>query len=256
VSPIFSRNKLEVESRLEVERPIVFFRLDGEQYHQSYNLQNCNLTYDREGTDPDIPSITRVSGGATSNDRTVEETVERILEGGRIGNNQIIIDEYVFLFRNNMKTLRTAVAAAKRINPDLQIIMWNNTWVTPKAAKFFREYIDMIFIESYWPWKSRPMLWLFFKTNYHVVRKHGLLNRTVFILGINDDREKRKESLRDGDWWAYLPWANDEKTLRKQITYVRDRCPGTQGIGFFVKKSSDDIVYTADRLAGELIFEQ
>lgn len=232
------------------KKPIVFFRLDKREREKVLDLTNINLTYAHDTLPSDeemgIQTVERISGNA----KDVGHILQNILNAK---SNFIIIDEYVFFKFRQTKLLREAIVQAKRMRPELYIILWNSALLTSKAAKFVRDYVDMVFLETYWSWKSKIMMWLFFKVfNYRNLKKYDIVDKAMFVLGINDNKEKRREDF-PGDLWGSIPWANDPYTLVTQMFYIKEKCQGTQGIGFFVKgRASNFMIQMADSLAGQI----
>lgn len=126
------------------------------------------------------------------------------------------------------------------------IAVWHSFWITKTFAKVYQKTnIDYILLESYWPWKSRFMLWLFFKLNYSKAKKYGFVNKLIISLGVNQNHPKF--NLKDpSSWWSSIPWCNYEKTLDKQLSYIKEKCPGIAGIGYFIASISDDFLKTVD----------
>jgi hypothetical protein len=163
---------------------------------------------------------------------------------------RIIINEYVPYMIFRTKYIREAIKECKKRDPNLYIAVWHNAFISPFMASFYRKYVDLVLFEAYWPWKSRFMLWLFFKLNYLFCR--SFKNRILFALGINDNKERRRNSIKSGDYWHIIPWANDEKTQKIQAEYIMKECPGTSGLGFFVQTgSSVEAVKSADKVMGD-----
>lgn len=229
---------------MELIKPVVFLR---NGYYIPY-LENITLAYrSKESIEAGIQTVRRISNGIWwGNPPTYQELVNKLSQDDE---NAIIIDEYTdFIKQSRMKIFREALKKAREINPNMFHALWNIVFVTGRFAKFCKENVDLLLIESYWPWKCRPLLWLFFKINWYICKKHGILDKTIFCLGINDSKEYRKSN----DLWTRLPWANDEKTMRAQLGYIQKKCPGTAGIGWFVaSESSIETVQLADKLSKE-----
>lgn len=228
--------------------PVVFFRAPSVDILQ---LENANLAYSDASyveafKAKGIFTLRRLSGGTRSDISAASLALNFISSGSDF----IIIDEYISFKFRRMKVLREAIKLAKEVRPGLKIALWNSFWITPEAIKTYQKYVDLILIETYTFFKMRPLLWLLFKTNWKTLQANNLLTKSLFVLGINDSPAGRYKALRGGDLLAFTPWANSEKRLKAQISYIKKRCPGTQGIGFFVKDAKLSLLKVADRLAG------
>ncbi len=133
-----------------------------------------------------------------------------------------------------------------------KISVWHSVRLSKQLAKVYAtDAIDYVFIESYWPWKWRPLLWLFFKHNYNVAHRAGIEHKLVFGLGINQNHPKFR--LKDvSNWWSEIPWCNDKKTLVRQLRYIKEKCLNIAGLGFFVLDASDSFMRTADEITFQL----
>lgn len=133
---------------------------------------------------------------------------------------------------------------------DKVIAIYHSVLLTPKFAKAYKN-LDLIFIESYWSWKSNFMLWLFFKINWHIAKKWGVLDKIVYLLGINQNPLKFN-IFKPITWWNSIPWTNDENTLNKQLNYIKEKCPDTAGIGFYVTSSTQEYMEVVDKTVTKL----
>ena len=224
---------------------IVFFRVESKYAAELqtvthvYNDAKYSDTFKSLG----ISEVTRISAGPTS---TLAE---------RIGVSPVgrtIVNEYTGIEFKRAREIRDAVWKAKQIYPII-LFMWHVMFLRRKVADFYRiSGTDYILIEAYWPWKWRTLLWLFFRLSWNVAHKAGILDRVLFVLGINDNEQQRKKAIKEGDLWHLLRWANDERTMRAQLEYIKKRCPGMAGIGFFVQGGSSwEAVSMADYLIAE-----
>lgn len=129
-----------------------------------------------------------------------------------------------------------------------KIIIWHSVHISKDLAKLYKnDNIDYIFVESYWPWKCRLLLWLFFKLNWHTCKKYDILNKLVYILGINQlNRPKFIDALKTWNLWVWLPWCNNEKTLNKQLTYIKNKCKNIAGIGYFITSITPEFLKIVD----------
>jgi hypothetical protein len=165
--------------------------------------------------------------------------------------------EYLGVLKGQWQHFLTFLVALTKLPTNTTnkwIICWQSAFLTPRFAKLYkqffkRELLDFVFIESYWPWKSRFMLWIFFKINYLIAKRYGIHDRIVYGLGINQG---------EGDWihgpdvWSkYFKWANDERTLRAQLGYIKKHCPGIAGIAFYNPKVNDDYWVVFDNITYE-----
>ncbi len=164
----------------------------------------------------------------------------------------IIVDENVDLWTPSFRkySLATVQALSMLNKPKGKTVsIFHSARLSMKLAKAYKEpKIDYIVIESYWPWKSQFMMWLFFKGNYRRAKRAGILNKIVFLLGINQNQPKIK-----GDAWSNIPWANDVYTLFSQIGYVKTKMPGIAGIGFFEENCTNEQLKAAS--LGSQVFE-
>ena len=224
---------------------IVFFRVESKY---AIRLQAVTHVYDDNKYSDAFKALGILEVGPT-------DTLAERIGASPVG--RTIVNEYTGIEFKRAREIRDAVWKAKQTY-SVVLFMWHIIFLRRKMADFYRiSKTDYILIEAYWPWKWRAFLWLFFRLNWRVARKAGILNRTLFVLGINDNEQRRLESIRKGDPWHLLRWANDERTMRAQLEYIQRRCPGMAGIGFFVQGGSSwEAVSMADRLIAEIILEK
>jgi hypothetical protein len=223
---------------------IVFYRCNTEQLLKLVHVNSAyrDNDYEEEFKHRDITPLSRVSGSST---------LPEILRRFENAESPIIIDEYVWFQFKKKRNIKLAIGALRIKDPKKTIVIWHNGIVGPRMAKWYEKHVDYVFIESYWPWKANWLLWFFFRLSW--IFGKNIRHKFVHVLGINDNKEARKASVAKGDLWHMFKWANDEKTMRKQLTYIHDKCYHESGIGFFVHRdSSDEILQISDRLVGEL----
>jgi hypothetical protein len=100
---------------------------------------------------------------------------------------------------------------------------WHSARLSSRLARVYADPgVKYVLLEAYWPWKSRLLLWLFIGGSIRRAKRAGIIDKLIVVLGTNTDRT---------DLWSYIPWCNDEKTLRAQTEYVKK---SGAGIGMYV----------------------
>jgi hypothetical protein len=165
----------------------------------------------------------------------------------------ILVNECADLLPALRQRALDTVAAMERVtNPAGKVLaVWHAARLSPElAAAYANSPISRVFLESYWPWRWPPLLSLFFKSNWKTAQQAGIVDRLVFVLGVNQNR--KVDLLHDP--WSSIPWCDNEATLRVQLGYLKDNCPGSAGVGFYVLDAShitQEFLEVCDRTAFE-----
>lgn len=119
-----------------------------------------------------------------------------------------------------------------------KLAFWHVTILTPKFCKRYQSnMVDYVFLEEYWPFKNRLLLWLIFKFNYLMAHHYNIAHKLVFGLGVNQNPLKRDFKLsKINQWISMIHWCDDEETLRAQIGSIKRNCKDIGGIGFFITR--------------------
>jgi hypothetical protein len=203
-------------------------------YQQKYFLERGIMPLDyREGN---------VRGG-NSEDEIVDDWCSA-WEEGYVG---IAIDELGgYNFEKNRKFAR-ALVRTKRRCPDLYIAVWHAGPLFRDLAEAYEEGADLVLLETYVSGTSSLSLRFGFKLL--AARMMGIVDKSVFALGINDDEGKVRETGRGR-------WANSPDELRAQMQWINRYASDMPGIAIYASSGSLEMIRAADRLAGEIFLSK
>ena len=169
--------------------------------------------------------------------------------------HNVLIDENIDLcpwFRSYSMDTIADLCPLPASPPTNKLAIWHSVRLSSVMADAYGVgWVNYVFIESYWPWKSNFMLSLFFKRNYKKAFKAKIAHKIVFALGINQNRP-RFRLFSPMTWWNSLPWANDFETISAQLRYIENNCPNIAGVAFFVASSSESFLRLVDKEANDL----
>jgi len=220
--------------------PVILFWTDKENLNKLKNI-TClcpNSTY----TTRDIQMMDWRGGDCYAN-KSIDDLVHHWYYPvtHEIGIN---IDELLNFKFNNMRKLLKALIELKKKNLGF-VGVWHSIYLWFKSAKVYNESVDLVMIEMYSSAKSSIWLWLRLMPSYFVAKMTGVWDKTIFALKI-DDTVKRTFKYK---WIAGVP---DEKTLEKQMRFIKKHCPDMAGIGFYESGGSEKLLRKADELAGRI----
>lgn len=153
----------------------------------------------------------------------------------------IAIDEFGSRDRAVNQRMRDALKMLQQRCPDLYVAVWHGGPLNRRYGSSYAQNADLIMLETYTG--ARCALGLHFAVKLNQARRAGVAQKTVFALGIND-ADKRLET-------GGKAWANDERTLRAQMRWIRDNAPEMPGISFFAARGSAALQRRAEELAWE-----
>jgi len=181
--------------------------------------------------------------------------------------NDVLLDECIdvrpYLQKYTVRVAQVIGRAKRRLATDGILgnlaCVWHSVRVSKTSLKAYRKnLVDLVFVESYWPWKSRLMMWLFFGLNYRRAERMGIESRIVFVFGSHPGHPKF--NVRDVQhWWDEIPWADDLDVLTRQCEYVSSHCRSIAGVGVFLIGSDQEwlakidntlLKYFPDRVLG------
>ena len=176
---------------------------------------------------------TKVLTSVHHKDESIEEMIKDFQNEIDSSKDGIIMNENIDIGRKNTNLAIASTQALTKVNKKGKLIgIWHAARLSNKlAAQYKNDNIDYIFLESYWPWTWNMLLWLFFKLNWYVAKKNGIISKLVYVLGVNQGHP----IVDANNLWNSISWTNKESILIKQLKYLRKKCPNSAGIGLYLK---------------------
>lgn len=126
--------------------------------------------------------------------------------------------------------------------PHLFVAVWHAGRLTDDLIQAYRKDADLVILETYV--SGSDSLDHRFLPKLEAARDGGILEKSVFALGINDQDPRLGVALP--------PWANTRGELEAQMRWIRDNAPKMPGIAFFSPRASVEIEQTAVGLASKI----
>jgi len=147
----------------------------------------------------------------------------------------VAIDEFGFDFGGQTDQKSAIILyQAKHQKPELALAVWQMRGPIPELlARAYRHTADLVMLECY-VGNKKDYWWII--TQVHAARLHGLLNKSIVVLGLGKGGNPGEE------------WAQTKEELEQQIRFVRLIAPESPGIGFFAPGASDELLARADEL--------
>ncbi len=168
----------------------------------------------------------------------VEKSVDILTQLDYGGNPRpvVSIDEFGFDYGGETDQKSAAILReTKRKRPDLGLAVWEMRGPIPKVlGDAYRDAVDLVTLESYL--KDKDDYW-FAAAQVHSARIHGVLSKTIVVLGIGKGGNPGEE------------WARTKEELEQQIRFVRMIAPEAPGIGFYSGADWPELIAKADELS-------
>lgn len=161
------------------------------------------------------------------------------------GHSGIAIDEFGDADRRVNEKMVKALMLTRKAHPHLFIAVWNAGRLSEDLARAYAQYANLVVLETYF--KGDTELSRRFERDIHVARRAGILHKTLFALGINDENPFVADT--------HQPWANSRMQLEAQMKWIRSHAPIMPGIAIFAPNASLAIQRAALQLASKIFGE-
>lgn len=165
-------------------------------------------------------------------------------------NDNLLVDE-TLPFRKVLKkfskqVFSTILSWKKTHQGSGKVAIWMSMLLTPTFAKLCQDpNLDYLFLEAYWPFRSKILLWFVFRFSYLIARYYGVENKLVISLGVNQNHQLFNLHTPN-NWWNQISWANNIKTVEAQLLYIKKKCKGIAGVGYFISSIYGDFLSQID----------
>jgi hypothetical protein len=183
-----------------------------------------------------------LDGRITAAAKTTQQLADYWSSASTQGYGGIAIDEFGHLDKDTDAKMLEALALVDAKCPRLFIAIWHAGALTPDLVRSYKEHADLVMLETYFSGKTD--LSRRFEENLLMARDGGILDKTVFALGINDVDARVGGVLQ--------AWANSPEELKAQMLWIRTNAPEMPGVALFAPRASREIQREAADLAWQI----
>jgi hypothetical protein len=181
-------------------------------------------------------------GKVIAEERTAQQLADYWSQEALDNYGGIAIDEFGHPKEALNRKMANALALTDERMPNLFIAVWHAGPLTPELAESYKNHADLVILETYFSGTTDLADW--FQAKVDAARLAGILSKTIFALGINDDDPIVGTNAQ--------PWANTPAELQAQMDWIRANAPESPGIAFFAPRGSLSLQRTAYDLAVQI----
>ena len=174
------------------------------------------------------------AGGNVYLDREVEDLARKWSSKFEAGHYGIAIDEFGWNSKKEMRKIRDTLAVVRENRPHGFIAVWHIGLLNDLYCEMYKQYVDLVLLESYFPAVSLRFL-INFDTNVRLARENGISTKCVFALGLDPNK-----------------WLRSPEAAKKRMVFIKENAPEMPGIAFFAPRISADFMLAVEKIAATL----